>query len=215
LSKASARALSQEKLNGCATLSAPERLDRDGRGGSMTFGERIIGAAKLDANTFEDIERDPTAISQAVGVIALAAVSTAIGNVWYGGFTGIIFGVFTSLIGYAVWAVIVWLVGTKVMPDPATKADFQETFRVIGFAAAPGILGFVTIIPILGWLLIFCIWLWTIAAMVIAVKQVLDYTDTFKAVIVVIIGFVVNFVITMILGAMFVGTALLTGAFGR
>jgi hypothetical protein len=181
----------------------------------MTFGERIIGAAKLDANTFEDIERDPTAISQAIGVIALAAVSTGIGNVWYGGFAGIIFGVFTSLIGYAVWAVIVWLVGTKVMPDPATKADFQETFRVIGFAAAPGILGFVTIIPILGWILIFCIWLWTIAAMVIAVKQVLDYTDTFKAVIVVIIGFVVNFVITMILGAMFVGTALLTGALGR
>jgi Yip1-like protein len=181
----------------------------------MTFGERIIGAAKLDANTFEDIERDPTAISQAVGVIALAAVSTGIGNVWYGGLTGIIFGVFTSLIGYAVWAVIVWLVGTKVMPDPATKADFQETFRVIGFAAAPGLLGFVTIIPLLGWLLMICIWLWQIAAMVIAVKQVLDYTDTFKAVVVVIIGFVVNFVITAMIGAMFFGAALLSGAFGR
>jgi hypothetical protein len=179
----------------------------------MTFGDRIVGAMKLDAGTFEDIERDPTAISQAVGVIALAAVSAGIGNVWYGGLSGIVFGVVTSLIGYMLWAVVVWLVGTRVMPDPQTKADFQETFRVIGFAAAPGVLGAITIIPILGWLLMLLIWLWSIAAMVIAVKQVLDYTDTFKAVIVVIIGFVVNLVVTGILGAMFLGTALLSGAF--
>lgn len=181
----------------------------------MTFGERIIGAAKLDANTFEDIERDQSAMGQAAGVIVLAAMSTGIGNIWYGGITGIIFSAFTSLIGYAAWAVIVWLVGTKLMPDPATKADFPETFRVIGFAAAPGLLGIVTIIPILGWLVLFCLWLWTIAAMVIAVRQVLDYTDTVKAVIVVVIGFVVNFVITMVLSAMFLGTALLSGALGR
>ena len=181
----------------------------------MTFGERLIGAMKLDPGTFEDIERDPTALSQTIGVIALAAVSLGIGNVWYGGIGGIVFSIITSLIGYVLWAVVVWLVGTKVMPDPATKADFQETFRVVGFAAAPGVLGIITIIPILGWLLVFLLWLWSIAAMVVAVRQVLDYTDTFKAVIVVIIGFVVNFVVTMILTAMFIGTAMLGGALSR
>ncbi len=181
----------------------------------MTFGDRVVGAMKLDANTFEDIERDPTALGQAVGVIALAAVSAGIGNLWYGGITGIIFGVIISLIGYAVWALVVWLVGTKIMPDPATKADFPEAFRVIGFAAAPGLFSAITIIPILGWLLMLLIWLWSIAAMVIAVRQVLDYTDTFKAVIVVLIGFVVQLVVSAILGAMFFGTALLTGMMGR
>jgi len=181
----------------------------------MTFGERVIGAMKLEPRAFEDVERDTTAISQAVGVIALAAVSAGIGNVWYGGIAGIVLGIITSLIGYVLWAVVVWLVGTKVMPDPGTNADFPETFRVLGFAAAPGVLGIVTIIPILGWLLMFLIWLWSIAAMVVAVKEVLDYTDTFKAVIVVIIGFVVNLVVTMLLGAMFVGTALLTGGLSR
>ena len=181
----------------------------------MTFGERLIGAMKLDPGTFEDIERDPTALSQTIGVIALAAVSLGIGNVWYGGVSGIVFSIITSLIGYVLWAVVVWLVGTKVMADPATKADFQETFRVVGFAAAPGVLGIITIIPILGWLLVFLLWLWSIAAMVVAVRQVLDYTDTFKAVIVVIIGFVVNFVVTMILTAMFIGTAMLGGALSR
>ena len=41
-----------------------------------SFGERVVGAMRLDSNTFEEIERDPTAMGQAVGVIALAAVST-------------------------------------------------------------------------------------------------------------------------------------------
>ena len=51
----------------------------------MTFGDRVVGALKLDPNAFEDVERDPTAIGQAVGVIVLAAVSTGIGNIYYGG----------------------------------------------------------------------------------------------------------------------------------
>jgi hypothetical protein len=181
----------------------------------MTFGDRILGAMKLDPHTFEDIERDPTAMGQAFGVIALAAVSLGIGNVWYGGITGIVVSVFTSLIGYGFWALVVWLVGTKLMPDPATKAEFPEAFRVIAFAAAPGVLGVITIIPLLGWLLMVLLWLWSIAAMVIAVKQVLDYTDTFKAVIVVIIGFVAYLAVWGTLVFMTIGAALLGGAFSR
>ena len=177
-----------------------------------SFGERVVGAMRLDANTFEEIERDPTAIGQAVGVIALAAVSTGIGWVWYNGISGIVTQVLISLIGYAVWAVLVWLIGTKVMPDPGTKADFPEAFRVIGFAASPGILGIITIIPILGWLLMILIWLWQLAAMVIAVKAVLDYSTIGKAVIVVVIGFFVNLCVTVLLGMLFLGSALMSGA---
>jgi hypothetical protein len=177
-----------------------------------SFGERVVGAMRLDANTFEEIERDPTAMGQAAGIIALAAVSTGIGWVWYGGISGIVTKVIISLIGYAVWAALVWLIGTKVMPDPGTKADFAEAFRVIGFAASPGILGIVTIIPILGWLLMILIWLWQLAAMVIAVKAVLDYDTVGKAIIVVVIGFFVNMCVTALLGMLFVGSALMSGA---
>jgi hypothetical protein len=180
--------------------------------GSMaSFGERVVGAMKLDPRAFEDVEHDPTAMGQAAGVIVLAAVSAGIGNLFYGGFSGIVSGVISSLIGYLAWAAIVWLVGTKVMPDPATKADFPQTFRVVGFAAAPGLLGFITFIPLLGWLLMLLIWLWTIAAMVIAVREVLDYTNTGKAVIVVVIGFLVNLIVTWMLAAMFIGSAMIRG----
>src|SRR4029453_16414891 len=177
-----------------------------------SFGERVVGAMRLDANTFEEIERDPTAMGQAAGVIALSAVSIGIGNLYYGGITGIVSQVIIALIGYVVWSVLVWIIGTKVMPDPQTKADFPETFRVLGFAAAPGLFGIVPVVPILGWLVLFLIWIWQLVAMVIAVRAVLDYTQTGKAVIVVVLGFLVNLCVTWLLTAMFIGTAIMRGA---
>ena len=185
----------------------------------MTFGERVVGALKLDANTFEDIERDPAAMGQAVGIIALAALASNLGQIWHFGFGAMLIGICSSLIGYMLWAVVVWLVGTKLMPDPATKADFPETFRTIAFAASPGLFGVVTIVPLLGWWLMFLltpiIWLWSMAAMVVAVRQVLDYSETFKAVIVVLIGFVVFLVFWGTIWFLSLGAAIVGGMFGR
>ena len=142
----------------------------------MTFGDRVVGAMKLDANAFEDVERDTTAIGQSVTVIVLAAVAAGIGGIWAGGLSGIVSTAVISLIGFLVWSLIIWVVGTKMMPEPATKADYAETFRVLGFAAAPGLASVLTIvgvIPLLGWLLAFLIsvliWVWQCAAMVVAV----------------------------------------------
>ena len=185
----------------------------------MTFAERVVGALKLDANTFEDIERDPTAMGQAVGIIALAAGAGSLGNIWRLGFGSIIFTILISICAYLLWAVIVWLVGTKLMPDPATKADFAETFRVIAFAASPGLLGVVSIVPFVGWLVMLIltpiIWIWSMAAMVVATRQVLDYTDTFKAVIVVLIGFVVYLVFWGTMMMLSFGAALMGGLVTR
>jgi hypothetical protein len=177
----------------------------------MTFGERVVGAMKLDPNTFEDVERDTTAIGQSVGVIVLAAVAAGIGNIYWGGFTGIVTGALLSIISFLIWSLIVWVIGTKVMPEPATKADYPETFRVVGFSAAPGIASVVTIIPILGWLLMLVIWIWQIAAMVVAVRQVLDYSTTGKAIIVVVIGFFVSIIINLLLLAPLFGARMLMG----
>lgn len=175
----------------------------------MTFGDRVVGAMKLDPNAFEDVERDPTAIGQAVGVIVLAAVAAGIGNMFRYG-PGIISGVVMSLVFSVIGAALVWVVGTKLLPEPATKADFQETFRTLGFASAPGIASVVTIVPYLGRLFGLVIMLWQIAAFVIAVKQVMDYATLGKAILVVLITWVilmcVMFVILLPLG---IGMAML------
>jgi hypothetical protein len=177
----------------------------------MTFGERVVGALKLEESAFEDVERDPSAIGQAVGVIVLGSVSTGIGWIAYGGLSHIVSGAFTSLLGVLLGSVIIWLVGTKLMPGPATQADFPQTFRTLGFAAAPTLAGFVTIIPILGWLLWMLIVLWQIAAAVVAVKAVLDYTDIGKAIIVVLISAVITWCLAFFLVIPLIGLRMMFG----
>lgn len=176
-----------------------------------TLGERMIGAMKADVATFEEIERDPSAIGQAVTVIVIAAVAALIGNIFRSGLGAGIGAMIVSLIGYAIWAVLVVVVGTKLMPEPGTKADFQEAFRVIGFAAAPGVFNVLAIIPFLGVLISFLISIWSLVVMVIAVRTVLDYTSTARAILVCVIGFVVYLIVSfLILTPLFIGSALMS-----
>jgi hypothetical protein len=174
------------------------------------LAERMVGAMKADVATFEEIERDPTALSQAVTVIVIAGVASLIGNIFRAGVTAGIMTLIISLIGYAVWSVLVVVIGTKLMPEPTTKADFSEAFRVIGFAAAPGVFNVLAIIPFLGPLISLVIGCWMLVIMVIAVRSVLDYSNTGRAIIVCLIGFVVYWIVTiLILTPLLVGRALL------
>ena len=76
-------------------------------------------------------------MGQAITVIVIAGVASLIGNFFRAGIVGGIIGLVGSLLGYALFSFLVVLIGTKVMPEPTTKADFNEAFRVIGFAASP------------------------------------------------------------------------------
>jgi hypothetical protein len=171
-----------------------------------SFGERMVGAMKADVRIFEEIEADPGALGQAVTVIIIAGVAAMVGNIFRNDIASGIGALLMSLIGYAIWTVIVVLVGTKLMPEPTTKADFAEGFRVIGFAAAPGVLNIFAIIPFLGILISFIIWIWSLVIMVVAVRSVLDYSSTGRAIVVCLIGFIINMIITfLIMAPLFVG----------
>jgi hypothetical protein len=170
----------------------------------------MTGAMKADVATFEDIERDPTAMGQAITVIVIAGVAALIGNMFRSGIGAGIGALIMSLIAYVVWAVLVTLIGTKLMPEPATKADFAETFRTIGFAASPGVFNVLAIIPILGYVVMFAVSIWSLIIMVVAVRTVLDYSSTGRAVIVVLIGWVIQWILTiMILTPIFIGSYML------
>src|SRR6476620_5940752 len=145
--------------------------------------ERMIGAMRGDVKTFQEIEADPTAIGQAVTVIVIASLASLIGNIFRAGLTCGIMQMIMALVGYAIWSFLIVIVGTKIMPEPATKADFQEGFRVIGFTASPGVLNILAIIPFLGPLISFVISLWMLVIGVIAVKEVLDYSNVGRAII--------------------------------
>jgi hypothetical protein len=176
-----------------------------------SLGERMVGAMKADVATFEEIERDPSAMGQAVTVIAIAGVAALIGNIFRAGIGAGVFAMIIMLIGYAVWAVMVTIIGTKLMPEPTTKADFPETFRTIAFAASPGVFNVIAIIPFLGPLLSFLISIWSLVIMVVAVRTVLDYTSTGRAIVVVLIGWIIYWIVAVILGMMFFGAAMVMG----
>ena len=163
-----------------------------------SLGERMVGAMKADVKTFQEIEADPAAIGQAVTVIVIAGVASLIGNVFRSGVFGGMMALILSLISYALWSLLVVLIGTKLMPDPSTKADFNEAFRVIGFTAAPGVFNLLAIIPFLGPLISLVIAIWTLIIGVVAVREVLDYSNTARAIIVCLIAMVVVWVVTVL-----------------
>ncbi|HZB25715.1 MAG TPA: YIP1 family protein [Vicinamibacterales bacterium] len=160
-----------------------------------SLAQRMAGAMKADVRTFEEVEKDPAALGQAVAVIVIAGFAALIGNIFRDGLAGGLGNLLATLIGYAVWAGLVVLIGTKVMPEPTTKADFSEAFRVVGFAASPGVFYVIAIIPFLGPLISTCISIWMLVVMVVAVRSVLDYTSTARAFVVCLIGFVVYLIL--------------------
>lgn len=174
-----------------------------------TFQGRVIGAMTLNVATYEEVEADQTAMGQAAAVVVLAAVSNGIGWLWYNGLTGLLTGTIFSLIGWAIGATVVWAIGTKVLPAPNTRADIPEVMRVVGFAQAPGLLAFISIIPILGWVISFVLGLWGLAAWVLGVKQALDYDTWGKPIAVCLLAWITMIVVAAI-GAGLFGLSALT-----
>ncbi len=160
---------------------------------------RMIGAMQADVKTFTEIEADPSAMGQAVTVIVIAGVASLIGNFFRAGVVAGVMGLIASLLGYALFSFLVFIIGTKLMPEPATKADFSETFRVIGFAASPGVFNVLAIIPFIGPLIGLLVGIWSLVIAVIAVREVLDYTNTGRAIIVCLIAAVICWVVLVIL----------------
>jgi hypothetical protein len=161
----------------------------------------------LDTSVYEEVEADRTATTQALLVVVLASVSQGIGRALSNmlrGFgptrvgVGFFEGLLAALLLWLVWSFITCFVGTRLFNGRAT---YGELLRTIGFANSPNLLGIFTFIPILGGLLSFALWIWALAAMIIAVRQSLDFS-TGQAIMTCIVGLVaaiVLFVITAII----------------
>ncbi|MGB5294216.1 MAG: YIP1 family protein [Thermoanaerobaculia bacterium] len=167
--------------------------------------ERMIGAAKLDAAIYEEVEADTTATGQALLVVVLSSVAAGLGFVTINGIRGVIWGTLSAIVGWIIWAGITYLVGTKMLPEPQTQSDMGELLRTIGFAMSPGILRVLGIIPVVGLLVNVIVFFWLLAAVVVAVRQALDYKSTGRAIGVCLIGFIVYILVAFLFGTMSAG----------
>lgn len=155
------------------------------------FTQRMIGAAKLDIGTYEEVEADTSATGQALAVVVISSIAAGIGVLGRSSISGLIGAIVAALIGWVIWAVLAYLIGAKLLPEPQTRADVGELLRTTGFSSSPGILRVVGIIPFLNWIVNFAVAIWLLITMVIAVRQALDYRSTGRAVAVCIIGWLV------------------------
>ena len=157
--------------------------------------DRMNRAAKLDVHLYEEVEADTGAMGQAMGVVVLSSVAAGIGSIGRVGLGGILMGTIAALIGWYIWAYLTYFIGTKLLPEPQTKADHGELLRTIGFSSSPGLIRVLGVIPGLAPLVFLASGIWMLVAMIIAVRQALDYTSTLRAVGVCLIGWIVQVII--------------------
>ena len=164
-----------------------------------SFKDRIIRAAKLDVKLYEEVEADKSALGQAMGVVVLSSIAAGIGNPSKTGILGMLMLALVALVGWYIWAYLTYFIGTKLLPEPQTKADHGELLRTIGFSSSPGLIRVLGIIPGLQSIVFPIAAIWMLVAMVIAVRQALDYSSTLRAIGVCLIGWVIQMVLFVLL----------------
>lgn len=165
------------------------------------FARRMIGAAKLDADVYEEVEADRGANSQAFAVVLMASVAAGVGSIDNNGASGILYIAAAALVGWWIWAYLTYFIGTRFLAGPSTEADHGELLRTIGFSSAPGILLFLAAIPVLARFVFPICMVWMLVAMVVAVRQALDYEGTGatgRAIAVCAIGFPIYAIIIVL-----------------
>jgi len=174
----------------------------------------MVRAAKLDSSLYEEVEKDTTATNQAILVVVIASVFSGIGSAVGGPMgglaVGLVVGVITALVGWFIWSFITYFIGTRVFKGPQTEATYGQLLRCIGFSDSPLLLGILGFIPLLGGIISFIASIWALVAMIIAVRQALDFS-TGRAIATCIVGFIVLIIISAVVALLTGGLIALTG----
>ena len=170
-----------------------------------SFVMRLIGAISLDPPIYEEVEADRSGNGQAFAVVLLSSLATGIGargfrEVTFG---GVLFFSAVALLGWMAWALVTFEIGYRLMPQPQTRADVGELLRTTAFATTPAMFRIFGIMPGATLPVFAATAVWMLVAMVVAVRQALDYTSTARAVAVCALGWVLALTISLVLGLVF------------
>ncbi len=161
---------------------------------NSVFVNRIIRACKLDVDLYEEVEADKTATFQAALVVVLSSLAAGVGALTLGA-SNFLIAPILSLVSWYIWAYLIYFIGVKLFPEPTTKSDHGELLRTIGFSSAPGLIRVFGLTPDLMTITFIGGGIWMLIAMIIAVRQALDYQSTWRALGVVVIGFLVQAIV--------------------
>ena len=151
-------------------------------GTAMTsFVGRMIGAARLKTEVYEEVEHDRNATRQAAIVVVGTSLAAGIGGISTGGIIGLVALTIVGLIGWAVYAWIAYFVGTRLFATAETSADWGELARTLGFANSPRILLLLGLVPGIFGIVSFFVGVWVIMTTITALKAALEM-GTWRAV---------------------------------
>lgn len=170
-----------------------------------TMINRVVRAAMLDVDFYNQVEADTSLNQEALMVVVLVSVASGIGaflgglisGEFGGAVLGLIIAVVLGVVNYYIWAYVTYFIGTNLFEG---TADPGELLRVLGYASGPRVVGILSFIPCLGGLAGLIGAIWALVAGFIAVREALDL-DTGKTLITVLIGWAIIFVISLVIGA--------------
>jgi hypothetical protein len=167
----------------------------------LTFTQRVIGAMGLRVPVYEEVEADTSATKQAVVVVILSSITTGLGVSRTTSLASLVAGALAALLGWFIWAGLTYVIGAKLLPEPQTQSDIGELMRTTGFASAPAVFHLFGRLPLIGHVISLIVSIWMLVAMVVAVRQALDYKSTGRAVGVCVIGWVIYVAVAAFLGS--------------
>jgi len=173
---------------------------------NRTIVDRMIGAAKLDVPTYEEVEHNESLTAQAAMVVAIAAVARAIGGLDGGG-AQILSGLMTALSMWIVWAGITYLIGDRLLGGTAT---WGELLRTLGFAQAPGVLAIIGVIGPLSGVTEIVLSIWLLVTGIVAIRQALDFS-TGKAILTAVLGWLAAMTVAVLIALTIGGMAAIFG----
>ena len=113
----------------------------------------------------------------------------------------ILLGTLLSLTSWFVWAFLIYFIGTRFLPESGTVADYGQLLRTIGFSSSPGIAHVLGVIPDTTQAVFLVVSVWTLVAMVVAVRVALSYSSSLRAATVCILGWLVQFLVFLLFSA--------------
>jgi len=186
-----------------AARQARRGTDHDISVDMRTFFQRVTGAMRLDPAVYEEVEADRGALPQALLVVLLASAAAGIGAPGELSARGIGIRAVVALVSWLGWAAIVLQLGGGPLRTAETRVDLTQLLRTLGFAAAPGLIQVAGAFRPLAGPAQAIAWIWMFAAMVMAVRQALDFTRTERALLVCLAGITGALGIAMLLGLLF------------
>jgi hypothetical protein len=177
----------------------------------------MVRAAKLDSNLYEEVEHDEGANGQALIAVLIVSMASGLGagisaiisgdsGLWF--LWGLLIGIGTGIVGWLIWSLFAYVLGTTIFKGHETEADYGQLMRTIGFSNTPRLLSFFSFIPFLGGFISFVALVWALVAGVIAVRQALDFS-TWRAIGTCIVGWLIYALLVFLVFGFVIGANVL------